>query len=119
MAKVVHPMSFDYEVPRTAADLARSRSAKRDGIGERFLISDVVRLIAVVAVCGLLAILIFVAGPIRSISNLVGTAAATSDAASTDAASSNQTQSGNGPTGYFPDGFVVKRWDESPLPPQF
>jgi len=26
---------------------------------------------------------------------------------------------GNGPTGYFPDQFVVKRWDESPLPPQF
>ena len=104
MARIVHPKPFDGAVP------AQARGTKRGVAQHHAVMRGARRAIAVLAVLGLLALFI---SPI--VDEFVGAAAAMSSATPTHAAST-RAQYGNGATGYFPDEFVVRNWDESPLP---
>lgn len=115
MAKVLHPMSSDFEAPRTMEELKQAQTIfGRVGRGD-----TVSRVLAELAVfCGL-AFLVAMPATCTRFGDLSESRVAKSAVTPAAAVSSAGPEFGNGPTGYFPDQFVVKHWDESPLPPQF
>ena len=107
MAKSVHPMSFDHHVPRDfaawKATQTRNAVPRRDVLVTRRAIMGMM-----VAIGAFLLTVVLAPGDQGAERVAVAASMPSAEAAHASA-----------PTDYFPAQFVVKHWDESPMPEQF